>query len=236
MPNFKNIKNCLIAIDGPAGVGKTTIGQMLAEELNCPYLDTGAMYRAVALLALEQEVLPEDVAGLTEIARNLAFVSRNATPEEAQDGRQYTVLLDGKDVSPFLRRQAVEKIVSLVAKVPSVRVELVEKQREIARNTGSIIMIGRDIGSVVLKDNANLKLFLDASPEVLAERRVKQLGANATADTKRLIEERNKIDSQRAASPLVVPEGAVVIDTGNLTPPEVLQACLNALAKALEQK
>jgi cytidylate kinase len=235
MPNFKNLENCLIAIDGPAGVGKTTIGQMLAAELDCPYLDTGAMYRAVAYLAIQNGVNVEDVEGLTKLARNLIFASRNATPEEAQDGRQYTVLVNGEDVSQALRRPEVEAIVSPVAAVPSVRVALVDKQREIARNAGSMVMIGRDIGSVVLKDIATLKLYLDASPEVRAARRTKQTGTPAkTETTKQQIEQRDKIDSQRTASPLVVPEGAVVINTDNLTPQEVLQAALTALAKALE--
>jgi CMP/dCMP kinase len=229
------MQNCLIAIDGPAGVGKTTIGQMLAEELGCPYLDTGAMYRAVAYLAIKRAVNPDNIEGLTEIARNLDFVSRNATPEEAKDGRQYTVLLDGEDVSQALRRPEVEGIVSPVAAVPSVRVALVDKQREIARHTGSMVMIGRDIGSVVLKDIATLKIYLDASPEVRANRRSKQTGTLTKAETaKQQIEQRDKIDSQRTASPLVVPEGAVVINTDNLSPQEVLQIALAELAKTLE--
>lgn len=213
-----------ITIDGPAGVGKTTIGQMLSAKLGLPYLDTGAMYRAVTWQAIRQGIslAPPDVPALTELGRQLNFMSRDATPEEATDGRQYTVLLDGQDVSQELRSPEVEKWVSVVAAVPQLRVEMVERQRELARQSGGIIMIGRDIGSVVLPD-ADLKIYLDASPEVRASRRSRQKAAPTTEEARHELEKRDRIDSQRAASPLVIPPGAVVIKTDHLTPPQVVE-------------
>ncbi len=218
----------LIAIDGTAGAGKTTIGQMLATDLNMPYLDTGAMYRAVTLLALRRGVPSDDAAALAAIARNLDFISRDATPDEAHDGRQYTVLVEGEDVSQLLRSGEVEELVSPIAAVPQVRVELVARQREMARQQGNIIMIGRDIGSVVLPD-ANLKVYLDASPAVRARRRSQQ-ETQTTEAARRGLEERDRIDSSRAAAPLVIPSGALVIDTDDLSQQEVLEKIKAALS------
>lgn len=228
----------LIAIDGTAGAGKTTIGQMLSARLNLNYLDTGAMYRAVTLLALQKGVAlaPPDATGLTELARTLNFISRDATPAEAADQRQYTVLLDGVDVSEELRSPEVEKWVSVVAAVPQVRVELVERQREISRAApGGIIMMGRDIGSVVLPQ-ANLKIYLDASPEVRARRRSKQSTAKTPEEARQNLESRDRIDSQRAAAPLMVPEGAIVIHTDHLTREQVMEQVETALARLFANK
>ncbi|MDB5081709.1 MAG: panC cmk [Chloroflexi bacterium] len=225
----------LIAIDGTAGAGKTTIGQMLSARLNLNYLDTGAMYRAVTLLALQKGVslAPPDEAGLTELARTLNFVSRNATPEEAVDQRQYTVLVDGRDVSEDLRSPVVEKWVSVVAAVPRVRSELVERQREISLNApGGIIMMGRDIGSVVLP-GADLKIYLDASPEVRAKRRSKQSTDKTQEEARQNLEKRDRVDSQRAVAPLVVADGAVVIHTDHLTREQVMEQVEAVLAPLL---
>lgn len=228
-----------IAIDGTAGAGKTTIGQMLAAELKMPYLDTGAMYRAVTLLALRRSVAVTNAEGLAAIARTLNFTSRDATLEEAQDGRQYTVLVDGEDVSQALRSAEVEANVSPVAAVPQVRAELVARQREIAK-AGNIIMMGRDIGSVVLPD-ADLKVYLDASPAVRAQRRSKQEKAHengkvhSPADARRDLEQRDKIDSSRPVSPLKIAPGALVIHTDHLSQQEVLHEIKKALATVVKQ-
>ncbi len=227
----------LIAIDGTAGAGKTTIGQMLAAKLNIPYLDTGAMYRAVTLLALQKGVPlnPPDAVRLTELARNLHFVSRDATPEEAADQRQYTVLVDGKDVSEDLRSPEVENGVSMVATIPEVRAELVERQREISRKApGGIIMMGRDIGSVVLPE-ADLKIYLDASPEVRARRRSKQ-DAKDQEQARQNLENRDKVDSQRAVAPLVLAPGAIPIFTDHLTREEVMARVEEILDKTLKKR
>ena len=226
-----NHRRLLIAIDGTAGVGKTTIGQMLAARLGLPYLDTGAMYRAVTWQALEAQLdlINSDTYRLATLARNLAFVSRDATAEEAADGRQYTVLLDGQDVSQKLRSAQVEKWVSVVAAVPQVRSELVERQREIARHAGpGIVMMGRDIGSVVLPD-ATLKVYLDASAEVRANRRSRQEAANNLAEARRTLEKRDQIDSQRATAPLMVVPGALVISTDHLDQQQVVARIEQAL-------
>lgn len=232
-------KRLLIAIDGTAGAGKTTIGQMLSAKLNLHYLDTGAMYRAVTLQALKKGValVPPDATGLTELAHYLNFVSRDATPEEAADQRQYTVLLDNVDVSEELRSPEVEKWVSVVAAIPSVRAELVERQREISRSApGGVIMMGRDIGSVVLP-GADLKIYLDASPEVRARRRSKQTATPKNqAEAKENLEQRDRVDSQRAVAPLVVPEGASVIHTDHMTREEVMAEVEKLLAPVLARK
>lgn len=227
----------LIAIDGTAGAGKTTIGQMLSARLHLPYLDTGAMYRAVTFLALQNGVSlnPPDADGLTELARTLNFVSRDATPAEAADQRQYTVLVDGRDVSEELRSPVVESGVSTVATIPQVRAELVQRQREIGRKApGGIIMMGRDIGSVVLPD-ADLKIYLDASPEVRAQRRSQQ-AANDREQARQNLEQRDKVDSQRTVSPLVLAPGATPIITDHLSPEEVMERVEKLLDEALKKR
>ena len=221
-----------IAIDGTAGVGKTTIGQMLANMLACPYLDTGAMYRAVALLTLRTGTNPSNIAELERLSQNLNFEARDVTPQEAVDGRQYTVLVDGEDVSQAIRDPQVESIVSQIAAISEVRVALVQKQREMAERAGTIIMIGRDIASVVLP-NAELKISLDASPEVRAMRRNRQAGSGEE-QARQNLEQRDKLDSQRAVSPLVVAPGAIVIDTDNLNPQQVLERIKAEIAKILD--
>lgn len=232
-------RQLLIAIDGTAGAGKTTIGQMLAAQLGMPYLDTGAMYRAVTLLVLRHNLALEDVEGLMALARNLKFSWRDATTQEAEDGRQYTVLVDGEDVSQILRSAEVEKMVSPVSAVPQVRAEIVGQQQEIARRAGSIIMIGRDIGSVVLP-NADLKVYLDASPAVRAQRRNRQESQQADdlpqthEEKRRELEARDRYDSSRAASPLTIAPGALVINTDNLIQEEVMEQINAALARILK--
>jgi len=225
-------KPLLIAIDGTAGAGKTTIGQMLAARLDLPYLDTGAMYRAVTLLALRKKLAMDDSAGLAALAHSLDFTSRDATEAEATDGRQYTVIVENEDVSQLLRSAEVEQWVSPVAAVPQVRVELVARQREIARQCGGIIMIGRDIGSVVLPQ-ADLKMYLDASPAVRARRRSQQESTQeqTAEEARRTLEQRDRIDSSRRAAPLIVPEGALVINTDDLTQEQVMERIEAALSK-----
>ena len=222
----------LIAIDGTAGAGKTTIGQMLSNKLNLPYLDTGAMYRAVTLLALQKGIslAPPEETRLTELARTLDFISRDATPEEAADQRQYTVLVDEVDVSEGLRSPEVEQWVSVVAALPQVRAELVKRQREISRAAlGGIIMMGRDIGSVVLPQ-ADLKIYLDASPEVRAIRRSQQSTDKTQEEARQNLVKRDQVDSQRAVAPLLVVEGALYIRTDHLTREQVMAQVEAALA------
>jgi len=160
----------IIAIDGPAASGKSTLGYLLARRLGYVFFDTGVMYRAVSLAALEHGVSIDDPVSLTELAERVTI---DVTEPTMDDGRFNTVLLDGRDATWDIRTPAVEAIVSPVSAVPGVRRALIEQQRRIGRR-GRVIMIGRDIGTVVLP-GADLKLFIDASLEVRARRRHAEL-------------------------------------------------------------
>lgn len=211
----------LIAIDGPVAVGKSTIGQLLAERLGYSFVDTGTMYRALTWKALRLGIDLENEAKLSQLAATtrITFVSggiHNKAPR---------VFVDGEDITPELRSAEVERNVSLVSKVVGVRQVMVAKQRQMALK-GKVVMAGRDIGTVVLPE-AELKIFLIASPEERACRRYQELwnqGDKADydavlADLKR----RDEIDSKRLASPLKAATDAKIIDTENLTPEQVVQ-------------
>lgn len=220
-----------ITIDGPAASGKSTIGELLARHLGYLYFDTGAMYRAVTWVALARGVPVEDEAAITQLARHLHIDVR---PPTRDDGRQYTVLADGEDVTWAIRTPEVDARVSVVSAYPGVREAMVEQQRRIARG-GRVVMVGRDIGSVVLP-NADLKLYLDATLEERARRRWRELRARGEAaeyeDVLAMMRQRDEIDSHRAISPLRVPEGAAVIDTTGLTVQDVLTAVLRYVENA----
>jgi cytidylate kinase len=201
-----------ITIDGPAGAGKSTVGAGVAHRLDGVFFDTGILYRAVTLAAQRLGVPPDDARRLARIAADLRVdVSRPSV----DDGRLCDIWLDGVDVTWELRTPAVDRAVSEVSAHPAVRAALIEQQRRIGRS-GLVVMVGRDIGSVVLPD-AELKVYLDASPEERARRRGVQLReAGQPADVAMLLREivrRDAEDSQRAASPLRVPDGALVIDS-----------------------
>lgn len=214
-----------ITIDGPVASGKSTIGHLLAQRLGYLYLDTGAMYRAVTWVALARGVPVEDEAAVTVLAQSLHI---DVVPPAADDGRQYTVLADGEDVTWDIRRPEVDATVSVVSAYAGVRQAMVAQQRRIAA-AGRVVMVGRDIGSVVLPD-ADLKLYLDASPQERARRRWLERRARgenvAYEEVLTMMLRRDEIDSHRAVSPLRVPEGAVVIDTTGLTVEEVLARVL----------
>ncbi|HUY06433.1 MAG TPA: (d)CMP kinase [Acidimicrobiales bacterium] len=205
----------LIAIDGPGGSGKSTVSKALAGKLGLQRLDTGAMYRAVALLAVRMEVDLHDGELLGQIAR------------EMQLEMDETVILDGEDVSREIRSEAVDSSVSLVARQPEVRTELVRRQREWATKHAGGVIEGRDIGSVVFPA-ATLKVYLTASASERARRRALQSAAMANVDstviqaTGRSIARRDEIDSTRDTSPLLVADGAIVIDSTRYTPDEVV--------------
>ena len=206
-----------IALDGPAGSGKSTVAKTLAKEYNILYLDTGAMYRACALKAVRENVNPQDKLGVEKTLKNLDV------KVEYFDGTQHT-FLDGEDVSDKIRENAVSMAASHISAHPCVRVKMVEMQREIAKKM-SCILDGRDIGSAVLPD-AKFKFFLTADSEVRAKRRYDELTARGqTVDFDKLhaeIIQRDKQDSEREFSPLVCADDAIVVDTTNLSIEEVL--------------
>ena len=212
----------VIAIDGPAASGKSTAGYMLARELGFLYLDTGSMYRAATLAALIAGIDPDNEAAVSALSRDLDLQIKPASG--APDGRQYTVLLDGDDVTWELRSPDVDAHVSVVSSFPRVREEMVRRQREIAR-MGSVVMVGRDIGTVVIPD-APLKLYITASPEVRARRRwLDRKAQGHEADYAEIladINRRDEFDSRRKHSPLRPAEDAVIIDNTSLDPEEVL--------------
>lgn len=201
-----------IAIDGPAGAGKSTIAKRVAEELNFMYVDTGALYRAVALCAIQKNIEPDDSQRvsemLSEIKVQLAFNYRF----------EKVVLLDGRDVSSRIRTPEVSMAASKISALPQVRAYLLDLQRDIAKEN-NVIMDGRDIGTVVLPD-AKVKIFLTASPQVRAERRYKELsekGANVSFDeVLKDVNERDYNDSHRKTAPLKPAEDSVFVDTTDL--------------------
>lgn len=204
------MKKLQVAIDGPAGAGKSTVARQLAARLGYLYVDTGAMYRAVALKALEEGVAPDDGNGLLELVQRT-----HVTLEGAEPGMPPRVLLDGRDVTDAIRRPDVTAIVSKIAGHGGLRRRLVQWQQELARE-GGIVMDGRDIGTVVLPD-AEVKVFLTASLEERAKRRHAEMraqGYNVSLEQlQREIAARDREDEQRETSPLAKANDAVVIDT-----------------------
>jgi cytidylate kinase len=203
-----------IAIDGPVGAGKTVVGWRLAGRLGYRFLDTGLMYRAVTLAALDRGTDFESDEALAEVANALAFEMREG--EEAD-----RLLVDGEDVTDRLRRTEVEANVSRVSAVPGVRAALVNAQREMADN-GGIVMVGRDIGTVVLP-GADLKVFLDASQDTRAKRRTDETPGARYENVLESLIRRDRIDSGRTVSPLRAAEDAQVIDTDGMTIDEVVE-------------
>ncbi len=219
-----------IAIDGPAGAGKSTIGALVAERLGYLFLDTGAMYRAVALQALRRSVHPEDAGALSALASGSPIA---IGPPTKRDGRTYTVLVAGEDVTWEIRDASVDRIVSQVARHPAVRQAMVEEQRRLA-SRGRVVMVGRDIGTVVLP-NAELKIFLTASASERARRRGEELAARGVARQRdELLHEilrRDQLDTERVVAPLKAAPDAAVIETDGHTVGEALERVLQVVAE-----
>ncbi|HVL92519.1 MAG TPA: (d)CMP kinase [Acidimicrobiales bacterium] len=200
----------LIAIDGPAGSGKSTVARAVARRLGVDHLDTGAMYRAVAYASLERDVDPADAEAVAALAAGLVIEVDGA------------VLVDGVDASAAVRGPEVTAVVSAVASVPAVRAELVRRQRAWASSRDGGVVEGRDIGSVVFP-GADVKVYLTASDEERSRRRAGEGGDGAD------LARRDGLDASRAVSPLQVAEGAVVVDTTGLSVDEVVDAVLALL-------
>jgi cytidylate kinase len=216
-------KPITIAIDGPAAAGKSTIGFELAKRLGYLYFDTGVMYRAVTWAALKEGIDISSEDAVTALAERLRI---DVLPPSEADGRQYTVLADGQDITWAIREAEVEAGVSPVSAYPGVRRALVAQQRRISAR-GRVVMVGRDIGTVVLP-SADLKLYLDAQATERAMRRYRELverGDKATYDSVlAAMQRRDRIDSGRKASPLVPADDAIIIDSSDLTVEQVLEA------------
>ena len=224
-----------VAIDGPAGAGKSTLAKRVADALNYLYIDTGAMYRAATWVALEQKVDMNNHDLIVQLVERADI--QLAPPDEKSPGK-VRVFVNGSAVSFIVRSRIITKFVSPVSAIAGVRRILVEKQKQMGQN-GCVVMDGRDIGTVVLP-HAEVKIFLTASPEIRAQRRLvdmQQMGQ--TADLKTIVEDimrRDHLDSTREIAPLKQAQDAVLIDTDNFSidqvTEQVLQLCHAKLASS----
>lgn len=216
------MKNFVIAIDGPAGAGKSTVAKIIANKLNFLYVDTGAMYRVLTLKAMKEKIPWDDKEKLIEMAKNTEI-------ELYQDGEKYRVFMDGKDVSEEIRKEEVSKNTSYIASVLEIRKILWEKQRNF-REKYDIVMEGRDIGTKVFPD-AQIKIYLDASVEERAKRRylqLKEMGIEEDIEKiKKEIIERDKKDKNREIAPLIKTDDYYYIDTTDLTIDEVVEKIMS---------
>lgn len=212
-----------IAVDGPAGSGKSSVSFALAQRLGYLFVDTGAFYRAITLLTLQQHIDPQATVHVVDVARNADL---DMTTDLQDDGRQFTFLANGTDITPQLNSPEVEEHVSVIAANAGVRAAILDAQRKLGTR-GNVIMAGRDIGSVVLPD-AELKLYIDANIDKRAERRFKQRQANdepADLDAIRAgLSNRDQIDSTRDTAPLRRADDAVYLDTSDLTLEQAIDA------------
>jgi CMP/dCMP kinase len=212
-----------VAIDGPAGTGKSSVSRGLARELGARYLDTGAMYRIVTLAVLRAGLDLDDAAAVATLASGVDLAVGFDPDEDLY-------FLAGEDVSAEIRGDAVTKAVSAVSAVPDVRTQLVQRQRELADGRAAVVVEGRDIGTVVLPD-ADVKIFLTASAEERARRRNDQnLASGLAGDYDAVLADvrrRDHLDSTRAVSPLRAAEDAIVVDTSDMTESEVVASLLD---------
>jgi cytidylate kinase len=193
----------IIAIDGPSGSGKSTLGRMLARALKLLYIDTGSMYRAIALAIIEADVDPNDESAVTGLAQRIEI-------DLEGDPDSLSVLLEGRDVTDRIRTESVTDMSSVISTIPGVRRAMVKRQRAMGKR--GAVLNGRDIGTVVFPD-ADIKFFLTAAPEERAERRYKEDQRGTYTETLADMIERDRRDSTRVDSPLKVADDAVVIDS-----------------------
>ncbi|MFA5775563.1 MAG: (d)CMP kinase [Ilumatobacteraceae bacterium] len=212
----------IVAIDGPAGAGKSTVARQLAHELKVPYLDTGAMYRGVTFAAIQQGLSTDSVDDIGRLAREVELVIGDTS-----------LIVDGVDATDAIRADDVTAAVSAVAANSQVREELRARQREWIQQHGGGVVEGRDIGTVVFPE-ATLKVYLTASPLVRAKRRVEQNGGDVDKIAK-AITERDRKDSTRADSPLREASGSVLIDTSDRTVEEVVAQLVELVNAAVSR-
>ena len=216
-------ESLIIAIDGPSGAGKSTLGRMLARELGLLYIDTGSMYRAVALAVIESTINESDDVAVGSLASRIDI-------DLAGDPDSLRVTLEGDDVTDRIRDEDVTQMSSIISTIPAVRRAMVQRQRELGQR--GAVLNGRDIGTVVFP-NADIKFFLDAAPEERAERRLaeeREHNKNATYEqTFADILERDRRDTTRADSPLVVAEDAIVIDSSRQSIERVFARMMKAV-------
>ncbi len=213
----------IIAIDGPSGAGKGTVARAVARELGYRHVDSGAMYRAVGWKANEQGIDLQDEDAIARLARAAAIELTAAT-----------VVIDGLDVTRSIRTPAIDKAAAAVARLPSVRAVLVERQRALGAG-GAIVMEGRDIGTVVFP-NADVKIYLDASPDERARRRANDPahtgGSAVVAEVATLLTQRDEIDRTRTASPLYAAPDAVIVDTTGKPIDDVVREVLEIVRRS----
>ena len=217
-----------VAIDGPSGAGKSTVGRALARRIDARFVDTGLMYRALTLAALEAGIDLDDGPALGAIAETCRIEIERPGP--GQGDHLEAVLLDGRDVTVEVRDPTVDRAVSAVSRHPEVRQAMLPVQRAAAFR-GDVVMAGRDIGTVVLPD-ATLKVYLSASAEVRAARRAAEMGTPERVDE--YLEEigrRDLADSERAVAPLRISAGALILDTGERD----IEGCVDAIVERLEE-
>ncbi|MCK4725572.1 MAG: (d)CMP kinase [Anaerolineales bacterium] len=222
----------IIAVDGPAASGKSTLGKRVAESLGYLYFDTGVMYRAITWVALRSGTEISDELAITALANNTPI---DIEPPTIDDGRGYDVMVQGQDITWEIRRPDVDANVSVVSAYPGVRRALSAQQRRIGMR-GKVVMVGRDIGTVVLPE-ADLKIFLDASAEERARRRyLEQKLKDETVEYQRILEsvqKRDRIDSSREVAPLRPADDAVIIDSDEINADQVYSQVL-ALVRACQ--
>lgn len=222
----------IIAIDGPAASGKTTVSKLLAKRLSYLYFDTGAMYRAVTLEMLRREIDSTDEQAVSKLA---AALELDVVPPTVGDGRWFTILADGDDVTLDIYNAEIDANVSRVAAYPDVRKPITHHQRRVALR-GEVVMVGRDVGTVVVPE-ADLKLYFDARVEVRAHRRWHERqgteAAHSYEEILAALRKRDQIDAGRAVAPMKAAPDAIVIDTSDLTIDEVI-AQVMALVSAIQ--